>query len=258
MNLIYATDMDRTVIYSKKFLNEYKPNCKYEVVEKKEEDEISYISTEVKEKLKRLNKGLNLKIVPVTTRSIEEFNRIDLGFKTKYAIVSNGGVILENGKPIKEWEDYIKENIKLADLMLASIDLEDLGSTIRDTKIIDGKYLFNKVENTELFDIEVAVLKERYTSLDFVRQRNKVYAVPKVFSKAIALRWLQNRIKADTLVVSGDSELDLPMLAIANYAIIPKHGNLYKEGYVVDGRLAEEGINSPLYTIDLVNKLLNN
>lgn len=257
MNLIYATDMDRTVIYSKKFLDEYKPKCKYEVAEKKEDREISYISTEVKEKLKKLNKQLNLKIVPVTTRSLEEFNRIDLGFKTKYVIVSNGGVILENGKPMSEWEEYINKNIALNELMLASMDLEDLESTIRDTKIIDGKYLFNKVENTEVFDVEVEILKERYTSLEFVRQRNKVYAIPKAFSKAIALRWLQNKLKADTLVVSGDSELDLPMLAIANYAVIPKHGSLYKDGYVLNGRLTDEGINSPLYTINLVNELMS-
>lgn len=255
MKLMYATDMDRTIIYSQRFLDEYPPDCEYEVAEKKDDRVISYISSEVKKQLTELNKQSKVEIVPVTTRSWDEFNRIDLGFKTRYAIISNGGIILEKGKPMKDWEKYIRENINIADLLSAKMDLDEISCTIRDTKLIDNRYLFNKIEDTKLYSLEIQQLISRYPNISFVIQRNKVYGVPKAFSKAIAVRWLQNKIKADTLVASGDSELDLPMLAIANYAVTPKHGSLYKDGYVLDGRLAEEGINSPLYTIDLINKI---
>ena len=256
MKVLYATDMDRTIIYSQRFLDEYKPDTNYEIAETKGDKIISYISTPVKSRLFQMNKMDNITIVPVTTRSIEEFERINIGLNVKYAIVSNGGTILEDGKPMQEWEEYIKSKNCLVDLMQASLDLTDLESTTRETKFIDNKYLFNKVEDEKLFDIEISELINKYPNINFTRQRKKIYAIPKDFSKAIALRWLQNKLKVDKLVASGDSELDLPMLAIADYAIIPEHGDLIKNGYVIEGRIADAGINSPMYTMDIVEDLL--
>ena len=256
MQVLYATDMDRTIIFSKRFMEEYPPTSPYDVAETKDDRIISYISVPVKKKLNELCRHKNVQVIPVTTRSIDEFNRINIGLNNKYAIVSNGGTILENGKPMKEWEEYIHKNGNRMSLMCALLDLGELKSVCRDVTIIDGKYLFTKTDDEERFDLEVQYLIEKYPSLTFTRQRKKIYVVPKSFSKAIALRWLQNKLGVDKLVASGDSELDLPMLAIADYAIIPEHGDLIKEGFVTGGRIAKAGIDSPLYTIETIEQLL--
>lgn len=257
MKVLYATDMDRTMVFSHRFIEEYPPKSSYEVAETHGDRVISYISSPVKKRLKKINNSENVVVVPVTTRSISEFNRINIGLNPKYAIVSNGGTILKNGEPLKDWEEYIKANSYMHDLMQCMLDLDELESIERETKVIDGKYLFNKTNNGVLFDSEVALLAEKYPNLQFTRQRAKIYVIPKSFSKAIALRWLQHKLECDKLVASGDSELDLPMLAIADYAVIPEHGDLIKCGYVTDGRIVNGGIDSPLQTFDIVEKVVN-
>lgn len=257
MKVLYATDMDRTMVFSKRFLEEYPTKSSYEVAEIHDGRIISYISSPVKKRLSKINNSDDTYVVPVTTRSISEFNRINIGLNPKYAIVSNGGTILKNGEPLADWEEYIKANSCLGDLMNCMLDLDELESVDRETKVIDGKYLFNKTSNGPLFDVEIAELIEKYPSLQFTRQRMKIYVIPKSFSKAIALRWLQNRLGCEKLVASGDSELDLPMLAIADYAVIPEHGDLIKCGYVTEGRIVSGGIDSPLQTFDIVERVIN-
>ena len=186
MKVLYATDMDRTMVFSQRFIEEYTPKSSYEVAETHDGRIISYISSPVKKQLKRISDNDSVTVVPVTTRSISEFNRINIGLNSKYAIVSNGGTILKNGEPLEDWENYIKENSYKQDLMQCMLDLDELESIDRETKVIDGKYLFNKTSNGMLFDIEIAALIEKYPNLQFTRQRAKIYVIPKSFSKAIS------------------------------------------------------------------------
>lgn len=255
MNILYATDLDRTLIFSQRFIDEYKPESEYSLVEEIDGKEISFMSNKVKSRLKELISKDNVEVVPVTSRSIEEFNRINIGIKFKYAIVANGGIILENGVPMQEYDDIISRDINTIELLQASLDLEDMVSVRRESKYIDNKYIFTKTTKPEEFDIEAEVLVKRYPSIQFTRQKSKVYAIPKAFNKAVALRWLQLKLGYEKIVASGDSELDLPMLAIANFAVIPEHGDLYKCGYVTNGRIAKAGIDSSIFTIDLVESL---
>lgn len=257
MKLLYATDMDRTMIFSHRFIDEYRPDCEYELAEEKDGREISYISKQVKAKLAEINNREDIFVVPVTTRSLEEFNRIELGCKTKYAIIDNGGTILEDGEPIKEWEEYVSKNTNKLEMLQVAMDFEDMKSVGRPSKYIDNKYVFNKTKDIKTYDIEVATIMTKYSqNFNIVRQKNKIYAVPRCFDKAMAIRWLQHRLGCDKVIASGDSELDLPMLAIADYAIVPEHGDLIKSGYVTEGRIANAGINSPLYTFDIIDELM--
>ena len=47
------------------------------------------------------------------------------------------------------------------------------------------------------------------------------------------------------------------MLAIADYAVIPEHGDLVKCGYVTEGRIVKGGIDSPLQTFDIIEQVLS-
>lgn len=258
MKIVYATDLDRTLIFSKRFLESYNTDIQdVDIAEMKNDNVISYISPKVKHKLSTLNNRDDIEIIPVTTRSIEEYNRVDIGINTKYAIVSCGGTILKDGNTIPEWEDYVNSHLYRWDLIQAKMDLEDFTCITQEVKIRDNKFLFTKISDKEKYDIEIAPLIVKYPNLRFIRQGYKVYGISNDISKEIALRWLYKYLNGDKLVASGDGELDLGMLAIANYAIIPEHSDLIKEGYVTGGRIANAGIDSPLYTIELIENLLN-
>lgn len=257
--ILYASDLDRTLIYSGRFLKENPTDVKYTPVEFKEDRIISYMADEVISKLNEIKDNKEVTFVPVTTRSINEYKRINLGFTPEYAIMSNGGTILHNGEKIEEWDSYVRKNINYMEAIDIINDIEEeLQSVNYKVKMIDNCYLFFKTEIPELFDTEYIYLMDKYPNWDFVRQRNKCYAIPKHFSKQVALRWLYNKLGRPYIIASGDSELDLPMLTLANKAIIPTHGTLVKEGIVEDGTFADGGITSPLFTISIVEQELKN
>lgn len=257
--VLYASDLDRTLIFSGKFLEDNPSDAERIIVETKNDRVISYMASSVADKLHQIKDNSNITFIPVTTRSISEYKRVRLGFMPEYAVTSNGGTILFKGKPMLEWENYIKKNLNMVEMMDMIQDIhDDIHCLDGEVKCIDGCYLFFKTNNTILYDIESEYLVEKYPNWDFTRQRNKCYAIPKHFSKQIALRWLWNKLGKPYIVASGDSELDLPMLTLANKAVIPKHGSLVSDGFVEDGTFADGGITSPLFTMNLVEEIAKN
>lgn len=253
--LLYASDLDRTLIFSKRFIDEHPTDAKYSATECIGPRIISYMADEVREELHKIRDIDNVLFVPVTTRSIEEYNRVSLGFIPEYAIVANGAVILHNGEPMKEWADYIRKGINKMDILDIISDIKDcLESVSYEPKLIDGSYIFFKTDDEVKYDDEIGVLINDYPDWQFTRQSKKCYAIPKHFSKQIALRWLWHELNQPYIVASGDSELDLPMLTLADRAIIPAHGSLVKDGFVTGGTLANGGITSPLFTMKIVKE----
>lgn len=268
MKVLYASDMDRTLIFSAAFLREVGKTVEseadnIEVCETKGDRIVSYISKDVKRQLTELTRHPDVSFVPVTTRSLEQFNRINTGAYHKYAIVDCGGTILEDGKPIQEWEDYVESQHNKPAMMWLILDLQEIKG-IEKVEVVDQKFLFAKINPNDTlhdgkyFDEAAVYVKQRYPDFEIVRQGKKVYAVPRGFSKAIALRWLQRRLGISTIVASGDSLVDLNMLALANYAVIPNHGELIKDKIITEGRIVDGDINSSLHTMNIIEKLINN
>lgn len=256
--IIYASDMDRTLMFSKRFIDEHKTDGKYHCVETNNGTEISYMADAVQESLKGLSD--NIIFVPVTSRSFDEYSRVNLGVEPEYAIVSNGGILLHNGKVDKDWENYIKQHVSLKEAMEIVVDLEDELESIAKVKVIDNCYIFCKVEPEfhTLYDQEALYLMSKYTNWEFTRQGNKIYIVPKAFSKQVTLRYLWHRLGNPKIVASGDGEMDLGMLTIADKAAIPDHSTLFKDGYVESATKVSGGILSPIETMQIVNDLANN
>ena len=92
MNGILCADMDNTIIYSyKRNIGENKLN-----VELYNGREISFISEKTHDLLKKVNEKIT--IIPTSTRTEEQYKRIDLDIGiVPYALVCNGGVLLVNG-----------------------------------------------------------------------------------------------------------------------------------------------------------------
>ena len=98
MNGILCADMDNTIIYSyKRNIGEKKLN-----VELYNGREISFISEKTHDLLKKVSEKMT--IIPTSTRTEEQYKRIDLDIGiVPYALVCNGGVLLVNGKRDREW-----------------------------------------------------------------------------------------------------------------------------------------------------------
>jgi hypothetical protein len=63
-------------------------------------------------------------------------------------------------------------------------------------------------------------------------QGRKVYLVPAALTKEAALAEVMRRTGAGRLAAAGDSLLDLGMLAMADVAIRPAHGELHEQGII--------------------------
>lgn len=259
--MIYATDLDRTLIYSESFLESNPELNESNKILIDTSKVCSYIHKDVATHLREiLSKKSEIRFLPVTTRSIAEFNRIEfrkIGIKVEYAITSNGGTILHNGEPLKEWENYKNSNINIDELVSIARDLEIINPDDYKSKIIDESFIMTKCSIDKVSEQERLIfidnIKKSYHHYDILTHKSKVYVVPRVVRKDNALTWIKHYINEDEVVSSGDSAFDLPMLSIANLSIIPGHSDLSDKDlkncrYI---RISS-GISSPLDTIKIL------
>jgi hypothetical protein len=252
--MIFASDLDRTLIYSSKFLNEKEDTSRLQVVETKEGRPTSYMTS----KSVRLLHDLvsHAMFLPVTTRNIEQYHRISI-FQTElmpeYAITCNGGVILKNGKPDQEWEDCIRHA-----LAKYSAPLEYVFEKMKEMQLETWVHSLKKVENLFLLLIisPSPQLLEKVEKVSLWAEENgwfvslhgrKLYVIPKSVNKWDAVQYVREKTGKKTVYTAGDSDLDLCLIEGGHFGIIPKHGDTAKKyphfiQTVQEGMIASEEI----------------
>ena len=216
--MIFATDLDNTMIFSHRLIGgaESEVHC----VEFHQGRPITYMTNTAIEKLKLLQQRLS--IIPATTRSITQFNRVEFWSTMPYAIVDNGGSILHYGKPIPQWKEYMQKVLVSYDLQSVFNLFCHLPNLVSGPKIVDDTFVFarsNEIETCK--KILFKKLNTKIWQISF--QGTKIYAIPKEITKGIALRYLCESILPCSLpvIATGDSNLDISMLEYATYGIIP-------------------------------------
>lgn len=211
-DFIIFTDLDGTIIRSAK--NRAKTDI---VVERKNGEEITCVSAKAASKLAVLKNT-----VPVTTRSIEQYRRIEIpGFAPEFAICGNGGNLLKNGEICEEWRQFSDgEFKKCADEMekcRAIFELDENRSF--EIRLVDGLFLFTKSENV----MKTLERTRGFGKLTCFSVGAKVYAFPRALDKgAAAERFLQRRNFSGKIICAGDSIPDIPLLNIADIAVFPE------------------------------------
>lgn len=258
--MIYASDIDRTLIFSERFLTDFNVD-KRRVSLIDECKQNSYISKKVANRLSHLLSERKVRFIPVTTRSVEQFKRIQFekfGIDIDYAITTNGGTILYKGEPVKSWEEKVRKQLPNKDQFNSVIDSINMIEGINyDTKTIDDRFIMSKcdsdTQSISLVKNRLCSLEKEYPLFRFLMYSNKVYAVPRCFGKDIALNWLKHKLRENKVLSSGDSAFDIPMLSISNFRVVPSHGSIADEDlnklnvYRVTG-----GVDSALKTIDFL------
>ena len=144
--IIFHTDLDNTIIYSYKHDIGESKQC----VELYQGREISFITHRTHQLLEQVKK--QVVIVPTTTRTTEQYQRINLDVgEFSYALVCNGGVLLADGKEDKDWYRESLERIKGSTKELHKA-LELLESDKRRTfelRFIRELFVFTKCEEPE-------------------------------------------------------------------------------------------------------------
>ena len=228
-NVILFSDLDRTIIHSSKFLKE---SVNPEIVEfNKDKKPISYMEKEALLLLNELSN--NLLFIPVTTRSLEQYKRIDLKIKPLYSITSNGGIILKNNKRLKSWDDFIKNNISNKNYMEIQDKLKLINKYLtRELTLIDNVFFFSKINDNNLFELNYEldnILK--YYDWTYTIQGNKIYIMPKFISKENAINYLlRNELSKDNFIITaGDGKLDYNFVFLpgSNLSIVPLNSELY-------------------------------
>lgn len=235
--MIFATDLDRTIIFSYRFIKDNKQREELICMEESNNKEISYMKKETFLKLLDLNKLVT--ITPVTMRSLKEYTRLLFAKEMKYAIVANGGMILKNGKPLADWQNKIK-TLKPHNYLEVSELLKQYNSMFKkDIKLVDDVYFFASVKDT-LTEHKESIKEEIQASLDNKTSEwkamcngNKIYIYPKNITKDKALAFLKQYIEKEEgkkfyMITAGDALVDLPILKLGDQRIIPENSAILK------------------------------
>lgn len=212
--IILATDLDNTMIFS------FKRKAPEDIcVEINKDKPQSYMTPKAVELFCRLSEEIYL--VPVTTRSVEQYQRIRFPIQITYALTTNGAILLHNGVYQTEW--YAESERKIApyyeemEQLCTALSEQDL--YIR-SRIVDKCYLFAYCAD----GVNSERCAESYyskTNLCVQASGQKVYFFPPKIDKGIAARKLKELLQGEMLICAGDSRIDVPLLEQADIALVP-------------------------------------
>lgn len=227
--MVVFSDLDRSIIYSKRFLGEDKSELEIEIYKN---ENISYISKKTVELIKQIK--AKIEFIPTSTRSIEQFKRIEFSkydIDFKYAITSNGGNILVNGQIDSEYKDYINQKLK------NSIHIDEIMKLLKEYKNINGIKKIRKADNifvyivvdNKIFDlkyIELFINKIKDLNWETYINGTKIYFLPKELKKSTAIKYICDKFNYKNTFAIGDSIMDKDMLDFCKNSYLLKHGDL--------------------------------
>ncbi|GAA3335793.1 HAD family hydrolase [Curtobacterium albidum] len=239
MSAVVGFDLDRTLVYSAAALLLEGPDDQAPplvVAEVYQGAPLSFMTRPAEDALAAL--AASATVVPVTTRTVAQYRRIRLPLPTDgWAVTTNGAVILHGGTPDADWAESLRSDIASSSAPLPEAEerflgLLPTGALLRNHRA-EELFVYAVVDRAALPD---AALQDLVAALDLLGwvvslQGRKLYAVPRAIRKERALAEVAARVGATTTVAAGDSLLDRDMLAWADVALRPAHGELHAVGW---------------------------
>ena len=227
----FASDLDRTLIYSKRMLEQY-PTKNYQLIETLEGKEISYISDRTNKILQKMNNEMFF--IPVTTRTVDQYRRITLfqtAIKPEYAITSNGGHILKGGEVVNEWSERIRASLEQCmplDVFVRQLESLVTGSWIERIRHADHLFVYLIIKRDDVSSEELTYLFEwaKEQGWQPSLQGRKLYFVPNPVNKWNAVEFLKEELSLSFLYTAGDSLLDYELVYNGDLGYIPSHGEV--------------------------------
>jgi hypothetical protein len=237
--VMVASDLDRTLIYSANSMalvgsDHLAPRMV--VAEVYDAAPLSFMTRAAEQLLEGIVE--RSVFVPVTTRTRAQFSRVRLpGSGRGYAVTTNGAVLLHDGEPDGDWSRHIQRS-----LGSNCAPLDDVLGHLRGAVAVPAVLRIRTAEEYFVYSIvDREALPDGYldelsawcaargwtTSL----QGRKLYCVPAPITKEAAVDEVRRRSESGLLVAAGDSQLDAGVLALADIAIRPSHGELDSDSF---------------------------
>lgn len=237
---LLATDLDRTMIYSRRFLDDPSHAVCVEVYKG---EPISFMSPGAATRLAAVADAYH--VVPATTRTVEQFRRVQLpGAPYRHAVTSNGGTILCDGVPDVTWSATIASRIAETSVPLAEVSAAlqaRIGDDwVRSFRVAEDLFCYLVVDEESLPIDFMPQWKDWCAPRGWVvsRQGRKIYSVPSSLCKSRAVAEVRHRLieggelaPSARLLAAGDGALDIGLLESADVAIRPSHGELHALGW---------------------------
>jgi hydroxymethylpyrimidine pyrophosphatase-like HAD family hydrolase len=233
MSVLVASDLDRTLIYSRAALGDY--DVPLVPVERHEDEDASFMTQRAAWQFAELHE--RALVVPVTTRVPLQWQRVTLpGPAPRYAITANGAILFVNGKVDHDWSERIavqpSEVAPLTEVWehMAQVCRPEWTVKLRNARGLFCYAVLHRKRIPVGFEQECAAwAAERgwRTSM----QGRKFYWVPRPLTKSAAVAEVAARTGASTVLAAGDSLLDLDLVRDADRAIVPAHGELVHSGW---------------------------
>lgn len=229
---LVACDLDQTLIYSRGAfrLPEGTPEPALQVAEIYGGGASSFLTARAARLLTQV--AARAELVPVTTRTLEQYRRIDLGVRCRYAVTANGGSLLIDGEPDATWEATVRRRLadsgRPLDEVLGLAERWADPAWVRTLRVADDFFVYLVAHERDLIpdltDLEAELVADGWT---LSVQGRKVYLVPAALTKQAALAEVAARCGPSAVAAAGDSLLDAGMLEAVDAAVRPAHGELH-------------------------------
>ena len=202
---VFFSDLDNTLVFS----HRHKPDGELILAERLDGKEQAYVTRNTYEFIYD-NVWLNL--IPVTTRTIEQFKRITLFNdyeRFQYALVCNGAILLNKGIVDDLW---LEETKKLSFSELPEIEKasELLKEYCNNIHFVEDLFVYIKSNRVfEILDSIKGKLDLRKVSVYVSGE--KLYCIPNTITKGNAIKRFSNRFNINMKISAGDSVLDVDM-----------------------------------------------
>lgn len=250
----FISDLDQTLIYSKRNINIDKDQVK--CVEYINEKSITYMTNTAYQNFNSLIQNPEFNFIPCTLRDFNLAMRISFinNHLPKFMICDNGGRIYINGKEDLNYRKKIEQIIDNELLMKYKKEIEKI--------ITDGyvKYnnqsfltcIFTSKETAEIQKKEIINNIIDTTLVSYELQNRKLYIIPKKLDKVNAVQYLIQEYNIQNLITSGDGKVDEKFTSLGQQILLPKHAvfsNILEVRTNYDGILAGEEIINKLMLI---------
>jgi hypothetical protein len=247
--VLVACDLDGTLLYSARSLRLPDDDLlapRLVVTEVWRGAPLTYSTRETESLLRELS-ALAV-VVPVTTRTRAQYARVRLldgstptsgpgSQRPRYAVVANGGHLLEDGRPDEGWAASVRATLAEACLPLAEVAqalaTATDGHRVSELRLADALFAYVAVDPLTLPADAVARLREWCADGGWrvSLQGRRLYCVPRPLTKASAVAEVVRRTGATAVLAAGDSLLDADLLEMADLAVRPAHGELHEIGW---------------------------
>jgi hypothetical protein len=234
MTSLCATDLDRTLIYSRAALGDVS-NSDLVPVERYNGADAAWMTARAAADWVRLAERAC--VVPVTTRTPAQWQRIALpGRGPRWVVAANGGVLLVDGVADERWTAQVRTRLS----RVAPIDevwrqvTQDCSPEWTTALRTANDFFCYPVVSRERLPADFVATAAAWAAARGWRvslQGRKLYWVPEPLTKSAAVAEIAQRAECSALLAAGDSLLDADLLAAADAGIAARHGELVASGW---------------------------